>query len=116
MSDRRALSVRDAVASLPSGRSRRYSQALKTRIVEVIRTHRAQGTSWEQLSEQLGVSLETLRRWYVDHPPKTARRMRRVHVVGERERACGLSVVSPSGHRVEGLTLDQTIALLRALA
>jgi hypothetical protein len=115
MSDRQASLVRDAVASLPSGRSRRYSPTLKTRILDVVRASREQGASWEQLAEQLGVSLETLRRWYVAHPPKAARRMRRVRVVGEQERLGGMSVVSASGHRVEGLTLDQTIALLRAL-
>lgn len=81
----------------------------------MVRARREQGASWEQLAEQLGVSLETLRRWSAGDPPKAARRMRRVHVVRERERAGGVSVVSAAGHRVEGLTLDQTITLLRAL-
>jgi transposase-like protein len=115
MSDRQASSVRDAIALLPSGRSRRYSAALKARVLDVVRARREQDASWEQLSEELGVSLETLRRWYVVQPPRAARRLRRVHVVAERERAGAVSVVSASGHRVEGLTLDQTIALLRAL-
>jgi hypothetical protein len=115
MSDRQASSVCDAVASLPPGRSRRYSPGLKTRILDVVRARREQGASWDQLAEQLGVSLETLRRWFVGHPPKVKRRMRRVQVVAERERTVGVIVVSVSGHRVEGLTLEQTIELLLAL-
>jgi transposase-like protein len=115
MSDRQASSLRDAVASLPSGRSRRYSEALRARILEVVRARREEGASWAQLSEQLGVSLESLRRWCVGAPPKAAPRMRRVRVVAEPKAPSTVSVVSPSGHRVEGLTLEQVIALLRAL-
>jgi transposase-like protein len=114
MSDRQASSLRDTVASLPSGRSRRYSDGLKARILDVVRARREEGASWVQLSEQLGVSLETLRRWCVDAPPKATSRMRRVQVVAERK-ASVVSVVSSSGHRVEGLTLEQAITMLRAL-
>jgi hypothetical protein len=41
--------------------------------------------------------------------------MREVEVVADAPRAGGVAVVSPSGHRLEGVTLDEAIAVLRAL-
>ena len=115
MTDRQAPALHDAVSVLRSGRGRRYSPALKARILEVVRAHSAEGASWAQLAEQLGVLLETLRHWCATTPKKGATRMRRVRVVGERPASGGLSLVSASGIRVKGLTLEQVIALLRAL-
>jgi hypothetical protein len=43
-----------------------------------------------------------------------ARAMVPVHVVTDRDEAT-VSVVSPGGHRIEGLTLPQAITVLRAL-
>jgi hypothetical protein len=115
MSDRQATLLRDEVGALEPGRSRRYTAALRGRIVDLVRARRAQGLSWSQLSEQVGVPLDTLRRWCVGETPALDSRMRRVQVVAERKSAGVVSVVCASGHRVEGLTLEQTIALLRAL-
>ena len=115
MTDRKTFALRDAVAALPSGRSRRYSSALKARILDVLQARRAQGASWAQLAEQVGVSLETLRRWSATTSTKGAARMRRVRVVAERPASSGVSLVSASGHRVDGLTLEQIVTLLRAL-
>jgi hypothetical protein len=41
--------------------------------------------------------------------------MRVVHVVAEPSAKRVVTVLSPSGHRVEGLSLDEAAALLRAL-
>jgi hypothetical protein len=83
--------------------------------LDVVQARRAEGTSWAQLAERLGVSLETLRRWCATTPMKSAARMRRVRVVADRALSSGVSLVSASGHRVEGLTLEQLVTLLRAL-
>lgn len=115
MTDRQASALYDAVSALPSGRSRRYSPALKARILDVVQARRAQGTSWAQLAEQLGVSLETLRRWCATTSTKGTTRMRRVRVVPDRAAGSVVSLVSASGNRVEGLTLEQVLTLLRAL-
>ncbi len=87
---------------------------LKARILEAVHARRAQGVSWAQLAEQLGVSLETLRRWCAATTAKSPARMRRVRVVAERS-SVSVTMVSASGHRVEGLTIDQVITLVRAL-
>lgn len=115
MTDRQTSALHDAVSALPSGRSRRYSPALRSRILDVVHARRAQGASWAQLAEQLDVSLETLRRWYATTSTKGVTRMRRVRVVAERPASSGVTLVSASGNRVEGLTLEQVIAMLRAL-
>jgi transposase-like protein len=116
MTDRQASALHEIVSALPSGRSRRYSPALRARILDVVQAHRAQGASWAQLAEQLDVSLETLRRWCASTSRKKgAARMQRVRVVADRPASSAVSLVSASGNRVEGLTLEQVIALLQAL-
>jgi hypothetical protein len=115
MSDRQATLLRDEVGAHEPGRGRRYSAALRARIVDLVRERRGQGVSWSQLSEQVGVPLDTLRRWCVGETGAVNSRMRRVQVVAERKPAGIVNVVCASGHRVEGLTLEQAIALLRAL-
>jgi transposase-like protein len=115
MTDRQASALHDVVSTLPSGRRRRYARALKARIVDVAQARRAQGATWTQLAEQLGVSLETLRRWCAMTSTKGPARMRRVRVVAHPAASSVVSLVSASGHRVEGLTLEQVVVLLRAL-
>jgi hypothetical protein len=41
--------------------------------------------------------------------------MRTVEVVADAPRIGGVVIVGPSGHRLEGVTLDEAIAVLRAL-
>jgi hypothetical protein len=41
--------------------------------------------------------------------------MRTVEVVADAPRSSGVAIVGPSGHRLEGVTLDEAIAVLRAL-
>ena len=84
--------------------------------MELARAQRAQGASWAQLSEQLGVSLESVRRWCEIASTEGSRPMRRVRVVAEQSAARGVSVVSVGGHRIEGLSLEEAIAVVRALA
>jgi transposase-like protein len=115
MTNRQGSSLQDAISSLPKGPSRRYSRELKARIVEVARAQRAQGASWEKLSKQLGVSLESVRRWCAMASTKRPVRMQRVRVVAERSTARGVSVISAGGHRIEGLTVQEAVTVLRAL-
>jgi hypothetical protein len=54
-----------------------------------------------------------VRRWCM--PTRAVGRMRVVHVVAEPSAKREVTVLAPSGHRVEGLSLDEAAALLRAL-
>jgi hypothetical protein len=87
-----------------------YAPDTQARVVEFARARRAEGASWQEIAGELGMRFDTIRRW-------CSRRsmMRAVEVVAEAPRVGGVAVVSASGYRLEGLTLDEAIAALRAL-
>jgi hypothetical protein len=111
---RHASSLRAALASHEPGRGKRYPRDLKARIIEFGRARRDEGVSWERISDELGISYETVRRWCLAAESKTSRAMVPVRVVAEgTDRP--VTVGSPSGYSIEGLTLQQAVAVLRAL-
>jgi len=77
-----------------------------------VRRHEA-GASWEQIQSELGHGFDTVRRWCVATMQTKARSLVAVEVVGERSGQDSFSVLSPSGFRVDGLTLSEAAALLR---
>src|SRR5215467_2747573 len=115
MSTRQA-SLREALSRHERARGRRYPQTLEKRVVEYARARRAEGTSWTRIASELGMPrFETVRRWVErTGASKQPAVMRAVKVVPDRERRL-LTIVSPSGVRIEGVTLDEAVAVLRAL-
>jgi hypothetical protein len=114
MTVQRASSLRAALASHQPGRGKRYPRDLKARIIEFARARRGEGASWERISDELGISYETGRRWCLAAEAKTSRAMVPVRVVAEgTDRP--VTIASPSGYSIEGLTLQQAVAVLRAL-
>lgn len=113
MTARHASSLLAALASHQPGRGRRYSPDLKARIIEFAHSRRGEGASWAEVAGEIGIAFETLRRWRMTSEPKP-RAMVPVQVVPDRHEAT-VSVVSAGGHRIEGLTLPEAIAVLRAL-
>jgi hypothetical protein len=103
-----------AVASR-SGRGVRYPVAVRERVIDYARARRVEGASWAHVASELGLRFETVRRWcHAGGGVERPRAIRPVEiVVGDQRMA--LSIVTPSGIRVEGATLEDTIALLRAL-
>jgi DNA invertase Pin-like site-specific DNA recombinase len=94
-------------------RGSRYDAAFTRKARELAEQRRRAGLSWTAIAKELGMGEETLRRWFV--PGKRAKRsMQRVEIVTEAA-VTTVSVVSPSGLRVEGLTVQEVIVLLRAL-
>lgn len=67
-----------------------------------------------QISDEVGVCFETLRRWCVADGQGTTRAMVPVHVVDDGGGG-SVAVCSPSGYRIEGLSLPEAVAALRAL-
>lgn len=108
---RRELSRHEA------GRGRRYPVALKRRIVAWALQRRAQGASWEVLGSELGLGLETLRRWSLEKPSATTptRALVPVHVVTRPAPSKPATTVSVSGWRVDGLSALEAAELLGAL-
>ncbi len=108
--------LRRALRAHTSGRGKRYNVALKSRVVAFARDQRGQRRSWAKIATELDLRFETLRRWCATSSPRSpsGRAMRRVEIVPE-PAARSLTLVSPSGVRVEGVTVDEAVALLRAL-
>lgn len=75
---------------------------------------RLEGRTWDELGEELGVLGETLRRWCVDRKDAVPA-MRAIEIVAPGPPTVAATVVSPSGMRVEGLSVQDVIVLLRAL-
>jgi hypothetical protein len=119
-------------------RGHRYPTALRKRIVTLAGARRRSGASWGDIGAEVGIRAETLRRWCiaddvgrrriassaacrssaepygsgstVSEPPSLVP-VRVVDVV----RSDDVTLVSPSGWRVEGLDLVKLTALLQSL-
>jgi len=111
-----ARRLRQELAAQERGRGKRYDRALRERIVAFAEQRRAEGRSWAAIARELGARFETVRRWCEGRRPaqSTALALRPVEVVAERT-AASLAVVSRGGLRVEGATLDEVIAIVRAV-
>lgn len=111
-----ARRLRQELAAQERGRGKRYERALRERIVAFAEQRRAEGRSWSAIATELGGRFETIRRWCQGRRPAaaTALALRPVEVVAGRA-TIPLAVVSQSGLRVEGATVDEVIAILRAV-
>ena len=114
MTSERGRALRQAVASHGPERGKPYSPGLKARILEYVASRVDEGASVAAVASELGMSAETLRVWRVGRARASSHGMVPVRVVEEAARS-GVSVVSASGHRIEGLTLDEAVVVLRAL-
>ena len=105
-----AESIRRA---LRARRKQRYSPELKTQIIAYVAARRAAGDSQSTVSAALGVKWSTLRRW-LSRTSSTA-----LVPVQVREVAAWtsptLSLVTPSGYRLDGLDAREAVALFRSL-
>ena len=98
------------------GRGRRVPSEVKARVRLYVLGRRAQGATLTQIGEELGLSVRNVQRWSATRPgarPGRAIVPVAVEVIGERSTT--VSVVSPSGYRLEGLGLEAAVQLLRAL-
>ena len=88
---------------------RRYSQEERETIVEQARRMRVEGMKMAAIVLELGVSSWTLSKWLkaTNHAPTFLP----VQVVAPVS-SSALTLVTPAGYRVEGLTMDAMVALL----
>jgi hypothetical protein len=101
--------LRRALSRVKRGPGKRYPIALRQRATAWCVSQRSAGATWTSIAEGLGVHMATVRAWC---PQGERARMRRVQVVDEGRT---VSVVSPLGYRVEGVTLLEATALLAKL-
>lgn len=98
------------------GRGKRFPSEIRGRAVVWAREQRQLGRSWVQIARELGVGLDTVRRWCTaTKAAPTGRSLLPVRVVQQSAESKHLVVVSPAGFRVEGATLTEVATLLRAL-
>ena len=77
----------------------------------------SRGAGWGELSRELGIPAKTLERW-AGPRAEPAVALRPVDVVdaGDTPPDRTVTIVSPSGLRIEGVTIADVITILRGLA
>lgn len=100
--------LRQQVATLPHGRRKRFPATLREKITRLGQGLRAEGKSWREVGAELGVHVESVRRFC----QQTRAGFAAVEVVEEASRPV---VISPQGYRVEGLTMAGIAELLERL-
>lgn len=117
MHDREARDLRRRVARLKRGRPGfQFSAALRQRITAWVETQRERGAWWCDLEREIGVSSKTLRRWAAPRTVATpGLAMRPVDVI-DAPLAGTVTLVSPTGLRIEGVAIADAIAILRGLS
>jgi len=111
--DKEAATLRRDLARVETGRGRRYPAELRARVVTWAQRRRAAGARWEEVKRELGQQFDTVRRWCVDHGETKA--LVPVRVVATQVPSRTLSVVSPAGFRIDGLSAAEAAALLREI-
>jgi hypothetical protein len=107
-------SLRRGLLAHSPGRGKLYAPEVQAGVVEYAQERRGDGASWQQIATELGLRFETVRRWCSGVSP--GHLLKQVELVDEdSETVSSLRIVSPSGYRLEGLTLQDAISALRAL-
>jgi transposase len=119
--EQEAREIRREVATLGArGRGFRYPTALKERIADYVRARRAQGATQQVVADELEIPWVTLSRWSLPRRPQPqVRGLVPVHLsaVPVRSNAgAELALVCPGGFRLEGLSLETAVELLRRLS
>ena len=109
-----ARRLRASLARMRPGQGRRYGAGVRDQISRVAKQMLETGTSWREVGEALGIPIGTVRR-ICDEREASAVGFVPVEITPELGRG-GLVVVTLAGHRVEGLDLETTVALLARLA
>jgi len=85
---------------------------LKQRASTWLANKRATGSTVSELASELGLAAGTVLRWSSEVP---TRAIVPVRVIADRSDTRTVSVISPSGFRIEGVTLAEAAWLLREL-
>ena len=114
MQDCEARELRRRVARLTRDRPGfRFSPALRAEISAWVAAQRERGVWWCDLSCAIGISAATLKRWAT--PTVVTAAMRPVEVI-DAPPIGTVTLVSPTGLRIEGVAIADAIAILQGLA
>ena len=114
MVDHELRELQRAIAVVKRRRVRRYPTKLRARITAWVAARRTAGAWWCDAARALGIPAATLVRWA---EPRVAGQvaMMRVDVV-DAPPAGTVTLVSPTGLRIEDVAIADAIAILRGLA
>ena len=113
-----ARQIRDLITETTTGTVRpRVPREVREEVCRYAARRRGQGAPWAVIARETGLDVRKLQRWQ----SRTRRSasvpvLRPVEVLPAAEPVAALTVVVPSGVRVEGLGLEQAAQLLRLLA
>ena len=102
--------------ALSERRGLKHSSPVRLRVGRYVLAQRRAGVKWAALTEALSVPEITLRRW--SQVAESSPRL--VQLVGEclpeapatPAQVCAVTLVAPNGWRVEGVPLEQAVAVL----
>jgi hypothetical protein len=106
--------LRLEVARLRSDRARRYPLALRQAVLDWVERAKHAGMSEGQCSADLGIPTKRFERWRGGR--RIARRAAVVRVAVQEPSPAAVSFVTPSGYRIEGITIEQAVAMIRVLS
>ena len=96
-----------------------YPDALRERITAWASRRRADGATLREISVEIGISAESLRRWTLVKVGAAAQSLLPIEVVDDRDHVDdereSLRIITAAGHRIEGLTIADTIAVAPGL-
>jgi len=99
----------------PGRKPQPYNAEQRQFVLEYTRRELEAGTTKSAIVRTLGISEGTLSKWLSPDKPTTGRGFRRIQLKTESEKLDGLSLVTPGGYRIEGLSLKAAAALLASL-
>ena len=105
---------RAAAKGLGTGRGRKFPEALIALGAEYTRGRREAGGSWQEIAAELGVVTPTVQRW-AKATPSAVEAFHAVTLAEPLTRGRYVAVL-PGGIRVEGLALEELVALTKALS
>jgi hypothetical protein len=114
--DHDAQELRRRVARLKRDRPGfRFSAPLRGEITAWVAAKRQRGAWWCDLSRDLGISTETLKRWAEPRTSTIEPSMLPVDVI-DAPPVGTVTLVASSGLRIEGVSIEAAIAILRSIA
>ena len=115
--DEAGREAREAVRRLGRrGPTSRVPVAVREKVLRYAELERRRGTSWRRIAATVGLSSTAVQRWAVA-TPRARRRLAPVTVTTPTAPLDdGLTLVTPTGYRLEGLRLETALGVLRSLS
>ena len=115
--EERQTELRSAIDRVRGGRIRwSCPRSLKSEINSYMIECREAGMTVSEVAGELGVSATSLDRWSAEEQNgKASPGLKPVKVSKQTPGHAGLVLITPRGYRVEGLTIETTLRLLREL-